>query len=289
MTAARTVWLASYPKSGNTWFRIFLANLLYPEQAPVDINALPLRTPIASTRDDFDQLLALPSALLLPDEIRALRPQVDQTLAASWADPVLYRKVHDAYEYLPDGRPLLGAGPEFAAIYFLRHPCDVAVSAANHWSCTVDEAAERLLNPEMIMTRGRRNLPNQLVQRLLTWEGHVLSWLAAAMPVCVLRYEDMRRKPLATFRRAVHFLGLAQNDEAIQRALDACVLERLQSQEADRGFGEAPPKVNRFFRNGAIGEGEKVLLPQHREALNAMWARVAAHLEQTRSSEACHA
>ncbi len=33
------VWLASYPKSGNTWLRAFLHNLLRDEDEPVDINA----------------------------------------------------------------------------------------------------------------------------------------------------------------------------------------------------------------------------------------------------------
>lgn len=289
MNPARTVWLASYPKSGNTWFRIFLANLLYPEQAPVDINALPLRTPIASARDLFDQQLALPAALLLPDEIRALRPQVDEALAVNRDEPLLYRKVHDAYEYLPDGRPLLGAGPAFAAIYFVRHPFDVAVSAANHWSCTPDEAAAYLLDPEMALARGRHALASQLPQRLLTWEGHVVSWLTAPMPVCVLRYEDMRRDPLPTFRRALRFLGLEHDDVAIEQALAASALERLQGQESERGFREAPVKTRRFFRSGAVGEGERVLSERHREALHAMWRRVTAQLEAASPAEVCHA
>lgn len=278
MTAARTVWLASYPKSGNTWFRIFLANLLYPEQAPVDINALPLRTPIASARFEFDQGLGLPSSLLLPDEVRALRPLADEALAASWPEPVLYRKAHDAYEYLPDGRPMMGAGPGFAALYFLRHPCDVAVSAANHWSCTPDEAAARMLDSEMTLASGKRGVAVQLAQRQLTWEGHVLSWLAAPLSLRVLRYEDMRRQPLPTFRRAVRFLGLSQDDTAIQQALDACTLERLQAQEHAQGFRETPKKAQRFFRRGVIGEGEQMLSAEHREALQAAWQRVAASL-----------
>ncbi|MEJ2083836.1 MAG: sulfotransferase, partial [Acidobacteriota bacterium] len=34
------VWLASYPKSGNTWLRAFLMNFLDPGKRPVDINQL---------------------------------------------------------------------------------------------------------------------------------------------------------------------------------------------------------------------------------------------------------
>ena len=46
-------WLASYPKSGNTWFRMLVANLSATDK-PVDINDLPERGGIASARGSFD-------------------------------------------------------------------------------------------------------------------------------------------------------------------------------------------------------------------------------------------
>lgn len=73
----RTIWLASYPKSGNTWLRLFLANLLPPEQAPVDLNQLSEPTPIAASRGHFDDLLGAPSALLTQTEIDRLRLAAD--------------------------------------------------------------------------------------------------------------------------------------------------------------------------------------------------------------------
>src|SRR5262249_19008790 len=142
---AKTVWLASYPKSGNTRVRIFLANLLHPERAPVDINFMPMRTPNSASRSDFDFHLGVPSAFLLPEEIEHLRPISDGAMAAQWPGPILHRKAHDAYTYLSDGRPLMGQAPDCAALYILRDPCDVAVSVANHWGITPDKAAARLL------------------------------------------------------------------------------------------------------------------------------------------------
>ena len=54
----RTIWLASYPKSGNTWFRMLVANLSAKDGKPVDINDLPERGGIASARGPFDHLSA---------------------------------------------------------------------------------------------------------------------------------------------------------------------------------------------------------------------------------------
>jgi hypothetical protein len=247
---ARTVWLASYPKSGNTWFRIFIANLLHPEQAPVNLNDLPERTPIASSRGHFDDLLGLPSALLTQAEIDRLRPAADAELARVWDEPLLLRKAHDGYQMLPDGRPMMGTGPEVAAIYILRDPWDVAVSMTNHFGCTLEQAVENLCNPEFAMARSRKGLNGQLRQDLGSWEAHARGWLEAPMDLCLLRYERMKAAPLTEFRRAVRFLGLEHGDNAIEAALEASRFERLAQQEAEQRFREAPTKTRTFFRRG---------------------------------------
>lgn len=270
----RTVWLASYPKSGNTWFRIFLANLLHPEQAPVDLNQLPQQAPIASSRMYFDDLLGAPSALLTPLESARLRPAADRELNRTWEEPHLLRKVHDAYTWAGDGRPMLGQAPDFAAIYLLRAPWDVAMSMTNHFDCTPDEAVDHLCDPQFAVALSRKGLGGQLAQRLLSWEGHVRSWLDAPMALLLLRYEQMRNDPLPTFRGAVRFLGLDHDDAAIAVALEACRFERLQSQEREQRFKETPRHACQFFRSGRVGEGRVQLTPSQLERLEAMQQRV---------------
>ena len=110
----RTIWLASYPKSGNTWFRMLVANLSANDGKPVDINDLPERSGIASAREPFDHLLLIDSGLLTHDEIDCLRPRVYEELARGAEDdeydvpedapPVRFVKVHDAYTLTPNGR-----------------------------------------------------------------------------------------------------------------------------------------------------------------------------------------
>ncbi|MCP5028332.1 MAG: sulfotransferase domain-containing protein, partial [Actinomycetia bacterium] len=74
------VWLASYPKSGNTWFRTFLANLLRDDEDPVDINELRTGS-IASARNPFDIHTGLEASDLTQDEIDLLRPGVYRRMA----------------------------------------------------------------------------------------------------------------------------------------------------------------------------------------------------------------
>ena len=267
---ARTVWLASYPKSGNTWFRIFLANLMHPELAPVDINNLPLPTPIASSRCRFDEMLGLPSALLTHAEIESLRPAADQALNAFWSEPLLIRKAHDAYTFLPDGQPLMGRSPDFSAIYILRDPWDVAVSMTHHFSCSLEEAINKLCAPHFKLAKSQRGLNNQLPQRLLTWAEHAVSWLEAPLDLHLLRYESMVADPLSNFRDAVRFLGLDQDDEAIVAALVASRIGHYQAQEDVQRFREAPTKQARFFRQGRVGEGLTALSSADLERLVSM-------------------
>lgn len=97
------VWLASYPKSGNTWFRIFLTNLLAEQNQPIDINQLG-DTPIASSRWIFDETVGIPAAELTHEEIDHLRPALYRHLS-DHAKETLFLKIHDAYTLLDNGTP----------------------------------------------------------------------------------------------------------------------------------------------------------------------------------------
>ncbi len=74
--ARRIVWLASYPKSGNTWMRAFLSNYLADGDKPVDINSLDTGGPIASARTIFDEAVGVEASDLTQDEIERYRPRV---------------------------------------------------------------------------------------------------------------------------------------------------------------------------------------------------------------------
>lgn len=254
------IWLASYPKSGNTWFRIFLTNLLRDGDEPVDINALG-STPIASARAIFDDEVGTEAADLTPDEIDRLRPGVYEQLAQTASEP-LFMKVHDAWTLLPDGNALLSTKATLGAIYFIRNPLDVAVSYAHHNGTDIKQAIDCMGNGNHALCDKSVRLPNQLRQKLLTWSGHVESWLnAPEVRVHLMRYEDMLAHPLETFSGAVTFAGLSHNRERIEKALRFSEFEILQNQEKEKGFREKAPGSDLFFRNGRAGQWRDRLTP----------------------------
>jgi len=98
------IWLASYPKSGNTWFRAFLSSLL-SEDDIIDINNLKTEG-IASNRKAFDELTGIDSEDMSMDEIDALRPELYEFIAKT-LNKTAFIKIHDAYTFLNDGSPLI--------------------------------------------------------------------------------------------------------------------------------------------------------------------------------------
>ena len=253
----KIVWLASYPKSGNTWFRVFLSNLLNNKQEPAHINELK-ETSIASARGIFDEITGLPSEDLTHEEVDELRPGVYRWQAGE-ADDLLFKKVHDAYTFLPDGRPLFPSEVTYAVVYFIRDPLDVAVSFAHHSAKKPKQMIKTLNNAEFSFCGKRNRLYNQLRQKLGSWSDHVKSWTnQTAIPVKVLRYEDMKADPLNTFESAVRFLSLNKSKEEVRKALQFSDLNVLQAQEEETGFQEKMIKAESFFRKGSVGEGKEV-------------------------------
>jgi hypothetical protein len=258
MTGPNIIWLASYPKSGNTWFRAFLTALLNPGSTGIDINNMHPAT-IASSRQLFDEITGVSSADLLPEEIDRLRPFVYRQNALE-SDELLYHKIHDAWRIVPGGEPLVPADVTRGVLYFIRNPLDVAVSFAGHLHATVDKTIGILNNRSYAFCDSSDRLPNQLRQGLSSWSGHVASWLdQSGLPVCLLRYEDMLSSPVETFSKAVSFIGIPHTELQVQQALDAASFERLKKQEDEKGFAEKNARSPSFFRKGVAGDWRNVL------------------------------
>ena len=263
----RTIWLASYPKSGNTWMRMLIANTSAAENEPADINDLPERGGIASARGPFDHLLLIDSGLLTHDEADCLRPRVYEELAHGAQDDeydesedtlaVRFVKVHDAYTMTPKGEPLLaGRRGADGAIVIVRDPRDVAPSLANHNRSTIDKAIAFMCDSNAAFCGNPTKQHSQLRQKLPGWSRHAASWLDQTdIPVLLVRYEDMTADPDGVLRHVLEFAGRPATDEQIRRAAANADFANLRRQELERGFREAPhPQAGgSFFRRGKVG------------------------------------
>ena len=268
------VWLASYPKSGNTWFRTFLTNYLRDADQPARINALD-GGPIASARRPFDEAVGYDSGELSHDEIDQLRPEVYLRQARE-AEETIYCKIHDAYTVLPDGRPLIPPEATASVLYFVRNPLDVAVSFAHHSGHDrYDRMINHMAQDENSFCETNATEVNQLRQKLLSWSSHVKSWVdAPGIRVHVLRYEDMKLRPEETFAEAVRFAGFADDPARVKKAIEFSRFEEMKKQEEKDGFGEKMPLAKSFFRKGEIGSWREKLTPEQASKIAADHAEV---------------
>jgi aryl sulfotransferase len=255
-----TVWLASYPRSGNTWLRaLFTA---WRRDGPVDLNNLEGH-PIASSRAYFDLALGIPSSSLTPAEVDLLRPRVDDLLASEADEPQL-RKIHDAFGTGPEGTPIVSVAATRAAIYIVRDPRDVAVSYAVSVGRPTEWARRHLNDSDAALGENDDQLPDQLRQRLGAWSEHVRSWVdETPFPVEVVRYEDLAADPVATFGRALRCAGFANVDgERVAEAVERAGFRRLREAERHHGFPEQLFGTRQFFRRGEAGSWPEELQPE---------------------------
>jgi aryl sulfotransferase len=291
------VWLASYPKSGNTWMRLLIGCLSLKDGETLDINTTADRSGIASGRGPFDYLTLIDSGLLTHDEIDRLRPRVYEELARAAEEepqdelrtppPVRFVKAHDAYTLSPLGEPLLaGARGAKGAILIVRDPRDVAPSLANHDRTTIDKAIS--LMSDFDRTYGGRTdrQPVQFRQKLLDWSGHVASWLDQRdIPVHLVRYEDLKRDTVGPLLAAMRFAAFPVTPEAAGRAVSLTAFGDLRDQEREQGFAEAPRNGNVFFRRGEAGAWRDELTAEQVARIESAHGTMMARLGYELSTE----
>ncbi len=252
--AKNIVWLASYPKSGNTWTRLFLYNYLFNPNEPSPINEAHRIGPSDATAALYRKLSKRTLDPTNTTEILALRPEVISAHSSNGAD-VNFMKTHNA-NTLAFGRPLIPAEFTRSAIYILRNPLDMAVSFAHHYGLSMDKTAEAIGNSGHAIY-GDETLVHQFIGN---WSKHVKSWTKAKkFKVCTLRYEDMLADPEASFGKALKSIGAPSDPARLRRAIEFSSFAESKKQEQEHGFVEQSQHSKTFFRSGKAGEGRKSL------------------------------
>jgi hypothetical protein len=270
------VWLASYPKSGNTWLRIFLENLFFGTDAPCDINNL--RSSFMScSLDLFDRECGWDVSLLSHDEIDRLRPEIYTYIDSQW-ESVKYFKTHCAYSFTGSGEAFFPDKVTKAAIYLIRNPLDVCISYAHHRGYSdYDRIIAEMADVAGCLCSDTGQPFWQARQKILSWSLNVESWLSVeGFPVLFLRYEDMKNNPYEAFSRVVAHLGVNKSEFEIRQAIKNSSFEELQKQESLNSFKEKPSGSNKFFRSGQNGMGYTMLSRSQAASIIANHGQVMA-------------
>jgi len=248
----RILLLASYPKSGNTWFRIFLSNLLSDTDTPKSINKIQ-DSNLASSRLLFDDILGTSSSDLYHSEIDELRSRVYERISAE-SDKTIFIKVHDAWRKTESGLSIFPNSVTKGVLYFIRNPLDVAVSFSYHSSKPISTIISQMNNQSFTFCENPGKLFHQLKQEIFNWSEHVTSWIDnSGLPTKVIRYEDMLHDTYNTFNSALDFIGVKKESSEILEAISKSSFDTLSKIEKNEGFKEKPLSMDKFFREGKAG------------------------------------
>jgi hypothetical protein len=246
------IWIASYPKSGNTWVRFLLCNLVFGAvESAADLNRM---------APDLHELRD-PSAL--PDQ-------------------PLFLKTH-----FPFSPALPLAEHTAGAIYVVRNPADVMMSNF-HYARRSGAAAADAHDPGELDRYVERFIqaggdPRWIELGMAGWEQNVRSWIGTrhSFPVLRLRYEDILADAAQAARQLCTFLGLTRSEQELAQAVAGASFERMRAiEEADiraqrvgifyKPYLQEPISAGlRFMRSGRTGEAAMALSADQRARLDA--------------------
>lgn len=262
------VWLASYPKSGNTWLRIFLANYLFNRQTPMPINEVHRLGVGDAVESVYRRFAGGAFNARDPRQSLALRPKVLNGIVANGAQINLV-KTHNC-RIKAFGLELIPAHLTRSAIYIVRNPLDMVLSYARHYGHTPEVAAMAIGRPETTVAG-----PGSVTQFIGSWSQHVLSWVRCRdFPVLVLRYEDIHVEPERAFAKVLEHIGVPVDPERLDRAVGFSSFGELRRQEDSGGFIERAPQSERFFDSGRAGRWRDELPLEAAERIRREHGRV---------------
>ncbi len=244
MSRKSIIWLASYPKSGNTWLRIFLSRILFNTAT---INNLSI--PIYSSKSYLEHEAVIDISELTVEELHRLRLQVYAEKAEeSKFFPV---KIHDCYVTTIYSQPFLPSEQTKLVLYIIRNPFDLAISFSKHLGKSIDETIQVMNNEDYCLASNVKRFQIQLPQKLSTWSNHVKSWLEQSdVPVYIVKYEDMFYFPEQTFSNILQACNIPFTEDELTDAIGFSSFDNLQKQEKMYGFEEKSVYSSSFFNTG---------------------------------------
>ena len=262
------IWLASYPKSGNTWLRFYIISLLMGKKTDLNLNHLrAIMNYPHSTH--FNGLV---SNLFDLNEIS--KNWITSQKKLNSDNKLRFFKTHNMLGKY-NGYPFTDAQNTLGTIYIVRDPRNVITSVKNHYSLSnYDEAQKFVFKDDQILTLSDRQKALYLKSKIFpltqfvgSWKTHYLSWKNMKKNYILIRYEDLYENSKNEFTKVADFIGellkVKFTQAQIENAINLSSFERLENMEKENGFTESTinndGNRNKFFFLGPKNDWRKIL------------------------------
>ena len=255
------IWIASYPKSGNTYLRSFLASYYFSQDG----------------KFDFDQLLKIHQ---FPNmKFSKFKSKTKEEASRNW----LYNqnsffskknlnlvKTHNClYSY--KGNEFTTKNQTLGAIYIIRDPRNVITSLTNHYSLEYSEALKHMIDENSSLLEKSHELDHSNFTYLNSWANHYKSWKNnSSFEVLFIKYEDFQINKEKTFKKVILFINKLTNrdyqidEKKFVNSIKSTNFTNLKNKELNEGFEESifskktGKKIN-FFNLGFNNRWQKLL------------------------------
>ena len=260
------IWIASYPKSGNTWVRSFLSNYFTKNES---FNFSQLK-----------KILKFPRRGLYKD--LNINFKDFKNIAANWItmqeyinlqNEIVYLKTHNAMVTINNSK-FTDSKNTLGFIYLVRDPRDVLLSYSSHLDISAEETFKLM---EFDLSFEVSTYDQDFKDVILgSWASNYNSWKSfKSVTGLIIKYEDLITKTETSFFKIINYLNKINNLKIDTDKIKSCInntsFNALKNLEADKGFSEKGK--NTFFRKGKIGDWKENLDPKIAKKIEAKFSK----------------
>ena len=268
------VWLASYPKSGNTLVRALLSSYFFSNDGIFNFE-------IIKNIKQFPHIGLFENlGIDIKNEKEVIKNYVNAQASINKKDSIQFCKTH-SYLFNIDNNPFTDLNNSLGAIYIVRDPRNVVTSYAHHNSISINESAERMINS--INYGGNLesdNISDRTKVYMGSWSSNFNSWKSFKSPgkYLLVKYEDLVNDKEKTFYQILNFIhklkkiNLSIDKKKINNVINSTSFEKLKDLEKKEGFIES--KVNMktgkkipFFNLGSKNNWKNILEDEIRKKI----------------------
>lgn len=255
------IWIASYPKSGNTWVRAMISSLVYSNDGVFNFELLkkiqqfPNRKHFENFTQKFQDINELKKFWIA---------------AQNWINlsgEIKFLKTHHINCKIGE-HPFTNNNNTLGAIYVVRDPRNLINSFVNHYQID-KKAAKNFITSKASATGGTAGSKQNNVFTILgSWDDHYKSWKKINNNLLIIKYENLILNPYEEIHRIIRFLekfiNFNYDDNKIKNIIESTSFQKMKKMELEKGFDEAisneetSNKIN-FFNLGSENKWQKYL------------------------------
>ena len=267
------IWIASYPKSGNTWLRSLISSYYFSADGIFNQNSLPLI-------QQFPQKKYFKSFNYNPEIVTdTAKFWISAQKIINKDKKIKFFKTHNILGAINNCK-FTDKKNTIGCIYVIRDPRNVITSLQNHYEMTKEESLNFMLNEnKFIYDYGIKNDYSNF-QFISSWEKNYQSWLNQKnFSVILIKYEDLIKDTLKTFKKVIDFIELitksqkGYNEEKAKNSIQSTTFEKMRKIERKDGFIESILSKNEsqkipFFHLGPKNNWKNIFDEIYQKKLN---------------------